>query len=133
VGITLSDARKIIDVGIAKAEAMGVKVTIAVINQEGRLISLSRMDGAGYLTPDIAIGKANAAAAFRRSSAEVQISAEKRTAFYSGISTLAHGEFLAGMGAIIVRREGQLIGAIGVSGAKPEEDVLIAETGLNSL
>jgi len=65
MAVTLGDARKIIDSGIAKANQMGVKVSIVVVNEEGHIISLSRMDGAGFLTPDIALGKAIAAAAFK--------------------------------------------------------------------
>ncbi|MFQ5917115.1 MAG: heme-binding protein, partial [Candidatus Binatia bacterium] len=94
------DAKKIIDVGISKAKEMGVNISIAVVNEEGRVISLSRMDGAGFLTPDIAMGKAGAAAAFKRATVEIQTAAESRQAFFSGISTLAHGRFLAGMGGL---------------------------------
>src|SRR5690349_12506011 len=117
--LTYKEARRIADACLEKSEAMGLKVSVAVINAEGRLIFVARMDESGYLTPDIAIGKASAAASFRRPSSEVQIGAEKRTAFYSGISVLAGGRFLAGMGGLPIRKNGKLVGAVGVSGAKP--------------
>jgi glc operon protein GlcG len=98
MAIILDNAKKIMEAGLAKAKAMGVNVSIVVVNGEGNVLLLARIDGAGFLTPDIALGKAVAAAAFRRSSAEVQKSAENRQAFFAGISTLAHGRFLAGMG-----------------------------------
>jgi glc operon protein GlcG len=133
MAIKYDDAKKIIDVGISKAKEMGVKISIAVLNEEGRVISLSRMDGAGFLTPDIAMGKAGAAAAFKRATAEIQSAAESRGAFFSGISTLAHGHFLAGMGGLPILRDKQVQGAVGVSGAKPEEDQEIAQAGINAL
>ncbi|MGH7775145.1 MAG: GlcG/HbpS family heme-binding protein [Candidatus Binatia bacterium] len=131
--MTLDEARKIVDAGLAKAKGMGVKISIVVVNEEGHIISLARMDGTGFLTPDIAVGKAIAAAAFKRSSAEIQKSAETRTAFFAGISTLAHGRFLAGMGGLPILRGQEVLGAVGVSGAKPEEDQEIAQVGLNAL
>jgi len=51
----LDDARKIIDAGLAKAKEIGVNISIVVVNEEAHVISLSRMDGAGFLTPDIAV------------------------------------------------------------------------------
>ena len=130
--MTLDDARKIVDAGLAKAKGMGVKVSIVVVNEEGHIISLVRMDGAGFLTPDIAVGKAVAAAAFKRSSAEIQKSAETRQAFFAGISTLAHGRFLAGMGGLPILRGQEVLGAVGVSGAKPEEDQEIAKASIDA-
>lgn len=133
MALTLSDARKIMDGALAKANQKGVKVSIAVVNGEGHVITLSRMDGAGFLTPDIALGKAIAAAAFKRSSAEIQKSAETRQAFFAGISTLSHGRFLAGMGGLPMMQGSEVLGAVGVSGAKPEEDQEIAKAGIDSL
>ncbi len=133
MAIKHDDAKKITDVGLSKAKEMGVIVSIAVVNEEGRVISLARMDGAGFLTPDIAMGKAGASAGFKRASAEIQTSAETRQAFFSGISTLAHGRFLAGMGGLPILKDKQLLGAVGVSGAKPEQDQEIAQAGINAL
>ncbi len=115
MAIKYDDAKKITDVGLSKAKEMGVIVSIAVVNEEGRVVSLSRMDGAGFLTPDIALGKAGAAAAFKRSSADIQTAAETRQAFFSGIATLAHGHFLAGMGGLPILKDKQVLGAVGVS------------------
>lgn len=133
MSINLADARKIIDGSVVKAKEMGIKVSIVVVNAEGHVISLSRMDGAGFLTPDIALGKAIAAAAFKRSSAEVQASAQGKPAFYAGISTLAHGRFLAGMGGLLIVKDKEIRGAVGVSGGKPEQDQETAKAGIETL
>lgn len=133
MSVTLSDAGRIINTAVEKAKGMGVRVSIVVVNAEGNIISLSRMDGAGFLTPDIALGKAIASAAFKRSSADVQASADKKPAFYAGISTLAHGRFLAGMGGLPIEKDKQAIGAVGVSGGKPEQDQEVAAAGIAAL
>lgn len=133
MSVTLSDAGRIINTAVEKAKGMGVRVSIVVVNAEGNIISLSRMDGAGFLTPDIALGKAIASAAFKRSSADVQASADKKPAFYAGISTLAHGRFLAGMGGLPIEKDKQVIGAVGVSGGKPEQDQEVAAAGIAAL
>jgi uncharacterized protein GlcG (DUF336 family) len=133
MAIKYDDAKKIIDVGLSKAKEMGVIVSIAVVNEEGHVISLARMDGAGFLTPDIALGKAGASAGFKRPSADIQTSAETRSAFFSGIATLTHGRFLAGMGGLPIMKDKQLLGAVGVSGAKPEQDQEIAQVGINAI
>ncbi|HWO42402.1 MAG TPA: heme-binding protein [Candidatus Eisenbacteria bacterium] len=133
MSIKLVDARRMIDAAMARANEMGIKVSVAVTNEEGNVISLCRMDGAGFLTPDIALGKAIASAAFKRSSAEVQASADRKPAFYAGISTMANGKFLAGMGAVPVVKDKQVIGAVGVSGGKPEQDEEVAKAGISSL
>lgn len=133
MSVTLSDAGRIINTAVEKAKGMGVRVSIVVVNAEGNIISLSRMDGAGFLTPDIALGKAIASAAFKRSSADVQASADKKPAFYAGISTLAHGRFLAGMGGLPIEKDKQVIGAVGVSGGKPEQDQEVAAAAIAAL
>jgi uncharacterized protein GlcG (DUF336 family) len=133
MAIILDNAKKILDAGLAKVKAMGVNVSIVVVNGEGNVLLLARMDSAGFLTPDVSLGKAVAAPAFRRSSAAVQKSAENRQSFFAGISTLAHGRFLAGMGGLPVLKDQQILGAVGVSGAKPEEDQAIAQAGIDAL
>ena len=131
--MTLESARVLTDVGIAKAGKLGVKVAIVVLDAGGHIISIERMDDAGFLTPEMAYGKAFASAAFRRSSAEVQKLAEAKPTFFSGVSTMTQGRFLSGMGALPILKEGRCLGAIGVSGAKAEQDEEIAQSCIQAL
>lgn len=133
MSVTLADAGRIVEGAVAKAKEIGIKVSVVVVNEEGNIISLSRMDGAGFLTPDIALGKAVASAAFKRSSADIQASADGKPAFYAGISTMANGRFLAGMGALPILKDKQVLGAVGVSGGKPEQDQEVAKKGIEVL
>jgi len=131
--MTLQEAKKITEAAIAKAQAMGVKVSVAVLDEGGHIVSMNRMDGAGFVTAEIALGKASASAAFKRSSAQLQSMAEGKPTFFSGISTLMHGRFLAGQGALPILKDPECLGAVGVSGARSDQDEEIAQAGINAL
>ena len=62
MSITLADADRVIDAARTKADALGIKVTFAVVDDGGHLVALARMDGAAPLTPSVAEGKAIGAA-----------------------------------------------------------------------
>lgn len=130
--MTLNDAIKMTEAGIAKAEQMGVKVSVVVLDEGAHIVSIARMDGAGFVTAEIALGKASASAAFKRSSAQLQTMAEGKPTFFAGISTLLHGRFLAGQGALPILKDGACLGAVGVSGAKSDEDEAIAEASIQA-
>jgi len=130
--MTLTDARRMTEAGIAKAQQMGVKVSVVVLDDGGHIVSINRMDGAGFVTAEIALGKASASAAFKRSSAQLQSMAEGKPTFFAGISTLLHGRFLAGQGALPILKDGGCAGAVGVSGAKSDEDEAIAQACIDA-
>ena len=131
--MTLESALVVTDVGRAKARELGVRVTIAVLDAGGHVISIERMNDAGFLTPEMAYGKAFAAVAFRRSSAEVQKLAEAKPTFFSGVSAMTQGRFLSGSGALPILKQGRCLGAVGVSGAKAEQDEEIAQACIQAL
>jgi len=133
MAMILQDAKKITEAAIAKAQEMGVKVSVVVLDEGAHIVSISRMDGAGFVTAEIALGKASASAAFKRSSAQLQTMAEGKPTFFSGIATLMHGRFLAGQGALPILNGQECLGAVGVSGAKADEDEEIAQAGINAL
>ena len=125
--MNLKNSKTIVDMGIVKAQELGVKVAIAVLDAGGHLILIERMDDAGFLSPEIAYGKAFASVAFKRSSAEIQTLSETKPTFFSSVSTMTHGRFLPGMGALPILQEDLCLGAIGVSGAKAAQDEEIAK------
>ena len=65
--LSLEQARACIGRGLAKARELGFEVAIAVVDEGGHLVACDRMDGALWVTPEIARAKANAAAGFRAS------------------------------------------------------------------
>ena len=128
--LTLHHAIECIDRGIAKARELGFLVAVAVVDEGGHLVACHRMDGALWVTPEIARAKANAAAAFRASTLDLETRfGGARQLFAGNVAALDNYQFVFGRGAVPVVHEGRIIGAVGVSGAVPaENDHLIADT-----
>jgi glc operon protein GlcG len=117
----------------AGAEAEALKnnwaVSIAIVDDGGHLLWLQRLDGAAALTSHIAPAKANTAALGRRETkAYEDIVNGGRTAYLSvpEIKGLLEG-------GVPVMKDGQCIGAVGVSGVKSSEDVQIAKAGIAAI
>ena len=127
--LTLDHAVVCIDRGIAKARELGFLVAVAVVDEAGHLVACHRMDGALWVTPEIARAKANAAAAFRASTQDLETRfGGSRQLFAGNVAALDAYQFVFGRGAVPVVRDGRIVGAVGVSGAVPaENDHLIAD------
>ena len=127
--LTLERAIACIDAGMAKARELGFLVAVAVVDEAGHLVACYRMDGALWVTPEIARAKANAAAAFRASTHDLETRfAGARELFAGNVAGLDTYQFVFGKGAVPIVEEGRVIGAIGVSGAVPaDNDHLIAD------
>jgi glc operon protein GlcG len=128
--LTLDHAIECIGRGIAKARELGFLVAVAVVDEAGHLVACHRMDGALWVTPEIARAKANAAAAFRASTQDLETRfGGARQLFAGNVAGLDNYQFVFGRGAVPVMHDGRIIGAVGVSGAVPaENDHLIADT-----
>ncbi len=123
MALTLTKAHECIERGFAKAEALGFKVAIAVVDDAGHLIACDRMDGALWITPEIARAKANAAAAFRATTLDLEERFNKgRQIFADNVATLGDYRFVFGRGAVPLVENGQITGAVGVSGAVPADN-----------
>ena len=131
--IALTEAQRAIETAHRKAEELGVHVTAAVVDQAGLLIALGRMDGSMGLSPQIAEGKAVAAALLQRDGDAVAAMNEQRPAFFQAVSGMARVALVPGLGSLLVRRNGAAEGAIGVSGAKPEQDLECAQAALTAM
>ena len=115
----------------AEAEALKNKwaVTIAIVDDGGHLLHLQRLDGAAPVSAHIAPAKANAAAMGQRESKIYEdVINGGRTAFLSA-------PYLQGMleGGVPIIKDGQCIGAVGVSGVKSSEDVQVARAGIAAI
>ncbi len=127
--LSLEDARRMAAAAESEAIQHQWAVAIAVVDDGGHLLWLQRLDGAAPISAQMAPAKARTAALGRRESRiyEEMINGP-RTAFLS-----APG--LEGMleGGVPVMVQGQCVGAVGVSGVKPSEDVQIARAGIAGL
>ena len=127
--LTLERAIECIDRGIARARELGFLVAVSVVDEAGHLVACHRMDGALWVTPEVARAKANAAAAFRASSQDLETRfAGARQLLAGNVAGLDPYQFVFGRGAVPVVQDGRIIGAVGVSGAVPaDNDHLIAD------
>jgi uncharacterized protein GlcG (DUF336 family) len=128
--LSLTDANAVIDKAHAKAGQLGIKVTVAVVDEGGLLIALGRMDGAAPISPQLAEAKAVGAAMLLRDGGALAQLAQDRPGFFSAADRLMRVPIIPGLGSLPVKQDGKIIGAVGVSGGRPEQDLECAEAGL---
>ena len=127
--LTLEAARVAMAACEAEAGRGGWRVVIAVVDDGGHPILVERLDGAQTSSIDTAVGKARAAVAWKRPTRLLEESVNGgRHAFLS----ISQGMALL-QGGVPVEVEGQVLGAIGVSGVKASDDEAIATAGVNAL
>jgi uncharacterized protein GlcG (DUF336 family) len=126
--ITLKDARKIIAAAESKAAEIGQPMNIAVADTGGNLIAHVRMDGAWLGSIDISIKKAYTSRAFDISTKDLAEHSQSGGQFF-GIHASNDGRIMIFAGGIPLKRDGKVVGAIGVSGGSGEQDHAVAEAG----
>lgn len=110
-----------------------MRVSVAVLDEGGGPIAFGRMDGAMALSAQIAEGKAIGAALLARDGDAILTMAEQRAVFFQAVAQLSRVPIVPGVGSLAIKRDGTCVGAIGVSGAKPEEDLECARAGLDAV
>ena len=124
--VSLEDARRVIAAGEERAEEIGQPQNIAVVDAGGNLVSHIRMDGAWIGSVDIAINKAFTARAFDLPTADLADKSQPGGPFY-GIQESNKGRVMVFAGGIPLERDGQIVGAVGVSGGDGKQDTAVAE------
>lgn len=123
------DVTRILAAARAIAQDRGWAVTIAVVDDGGHPLALERMDDCAPIGAYIAVEKARTAALGRRDSKQYEDMINGgRTAFLS--APVLAGTLTGGIPLLV---DGQVVGAVGVSGVKPDEDALVARTGVDAL
>jgi uncharacterized protein GlcG (DUF336 family) len=130
---TLEEAQMVVSAALAHAESEGISVTVTVVDEGGLVQALARMDGAPPLSAQIAEAKAVGAALWHRDGASLAEMQRERPTFFAQVDRLVRTPMIPGLGSVLIRREGRVLGAVGVSGARPEQDRDCAEAGLSSL
>jgi uncharacterized protein GlcG (DUF336 family) len=129
---SLAEARTVISAAERRAEEIGQPMNIAVVDAGGNLVSHVRMDGAWIGSIDISINKAYTSRAFDIATKDLGDNAQPGNQFY-GIHASNQGKIMIFAGGIPLTRDGNVIGAIGVSGGSGEQDQTVAEAGANAL
>ena len=131
MALTLEEANKIIAGTIAQAQEFNIKVNVAVCDAGGRLIAISRMDGAIWAGVYGSQGKAVASAGFGRPSGELSERADLPPP--RGIAIAEGGHMIMGQGAVPIIRNGAVEGACGVGGGSSQQDEDCAKAGVAKL
>lgn len=126
--LTLDDAKRIAAAAEAEANANKWAVVIAVCDDGGHLVLLHRIDGVAPISSTIGPAKARAAALGKRETKVYEdMINQGRTAF---LSAPLDGMLEGGVPIIV---DGQVVGAVGVSGVKSSEDAQVAKAGIAAL
>lgn len=125
--LTLDDAKQLMAVAEDEAKRNKWEVVIAILNEGGRIVAVHRMDGARPGNDQIAIAKANTSAMTCRPSVVWERWIEGRHKAYATFP------FIAAQGGLPIIIDGELIGAIGVSGVKSSDDEQIAMAAISKV
>ena len=126
--ISLEDAKRVIEAAERKAQEIGQPMDIAVVDAGGNLKSHVRMDGANIGSITIAINKGYTAIAFQGETGGLQEMTRPEGPIF-GLSDAHGGRLVVFPGGIPLVRDGEIVGAIGVSTGTIEQDQEVAEAG----
>ena len=128
--IEYSEARQVIDLIVQKALLLKKAAVVAVADSHGELIAFGRMDGAPISSIRIAMNKAWTAARERKSTKEI---GEKVRHPEKGHDIAYYGDprFVGWSGGLPIWKDGEVVGAIGISGLSSSEDIELATLGLD--
>lgn len=126
--LTLDAARTMMAAAEAEATRNAWPVAIAIVDAAGELILFQKLDGTQAASIDIAIGKASTAARLRRPTKALE------DAIASGRMALAAVDGILPLeGGVPIVHDGEVIGAVGVSGVTSQQDAQVADAGVAAL
>ena len=129
ITLEAADVKRIAVAAEAEAIKNSWAVTIAIVDDGGHLLHLQRLDGAPPISSHIAPSKANTAAMGQRESKVYE------DVINGGRMSFLSAPYIQGMleGGVPIMKDGQCLGAVGVSGVKSNEDAQIARAGIAAL
>ena len=128
VAVVKLAATAVIEAAKKKAEALGVPMNVAVVDEGANLVAFVRMDGAWLGSIEIAKNKAYTARAFDMSTQELAKISQPGDPAY-GIASSTEHRIAIFPGGVPLVADGKVVGAVGVSGGKPDQDHAVAEAG----
>ena len=126
--LQLEDARRIIAAATKKAEALGQPMNIAVVCAGGHLLAFERMANAWLGSVDISIKKAWTSRAFDIETKALADLSQSGDQFF-GIHASNDGKVMIFAGGVPIKKDGKVIGAVGVSGGLGKQDHAVAVAG----
>ncbi len=132
MNITLEQAEKVIAAAKKKALEIGTKMDICVVDGGANLTAFARMDGAWIGSIDISHKKAKTAAFFTMDTADLSALVQPGAPLYN-IEHSNGGLITFPGGVLLKNRDGDIVGAVGVSGSAVEDDHEVAVAGAKAL
>jgi glc operon protein GlcG len=130
--LNLDAVQKMTDAALAHAKQNGWRVAVAVLDSGGHILQITRMDGCNFLSPDIARGKAFAAAAWKLPSAELAGRWSQMANAAAGMVGASGNRLVPVQGALPIWDGNRCLGAIGASGVKSNEDEECSRAGIKA-
>lgn len=128
--VSLDVAKDVIEAAERRATAIDTPMVITVANSEGNLVAQHRMDDAWLASVDISRNKAYTAAALDMPTHELADSTQPGGSLY-GLQNTDQGRMVIFGGGYPLIRDGEVVGAIGVSGGAVDQDMDVAEAGVS--
>jgi len=133
IRLTLEGARAILTAAENQAREIKVPQNIAIVDEGGHLLVFARMDGAKLSSVEVALTKARAAALRRAPTGPSPSSGEPSVFLSLGLPLATGGKLTCIRGGLPLMVDGQCVGGIGVSAGTEEEDVEVAQAGVEAL
>ena len=130
--LTLEDTKKMMDAAINKAIEIGIDMDIAIVDDGGHLMLFTRMDNARITSINISIDKAFTAAAARKATLDYGNAVRNHGPAF-GIQTSHQGRFCVVGGGLPFFVESQIVGGIGCSSGSSDQDIVVAQAGIDAL
>lgn len=132
--VTLAQASIIVDTALKKGrETKSAPLTVAVLDPGGHLVAFKREDKSGILRFDIAYGKAWGALGMGFGSRALFGRAAQNPGFFTALAAASGGRMVPNPGGVLIRNaDGEVIGAVGISGDTSDRDELCAVAGIEA-
>ncbi len=131
--LTLSAANSIADKALEKGRELNFNpLTVVVLDAGGQIKVVKREDGSSLLRPEIAMGKAWGTLGMGMGGREIARRGAKMPGFYAALSDMSGGRMVPVPGGVLIKSDGEIIGAVGISGDTSDNDEICAVHGISS-
>jgi len=132
--LNLPAASAIVDAALATAAELGCgPMTVAVLDAGGHLTAFKRCDGSGIMRPQVAVAKAWACLGMGQGGRVLSERSAANPPFFAALGQISDGRFVPAVGGVLIRDgDGQVVGAVGITGDRPDRDEACAVAAIES-